>query len=164
MSGRDLRRALLLVALLALPGLSACGDEPARTTAPDTTAAASTAIQATSTDAYEAEVRNAIRGMQAFARELEALDAVDLEAAAPRLRAARAGFHAAVEEVAALTPPDPYQEAHESIVGAMRGLDAEMAALATAAATGRAEAFLAADTRFQAAAQRVARAATLIPE
>jgi hypothetical protein len=163
-SGRNRRRVLPLLALLVVPGLSGCGEEPARTTGADSAGAASTAIQATSTDAYEAEVRNAIRGMQAFARELEALDAVDLKAAAPRLRTARSGFHDAVEEVAALTPPDPYKEAHESIVGSMRGLDAEMAALATAAATGKAETFLAADTRFQAAAQRVARAATLIPE
>jgi len=157
------RRALGLLAIVVVPGAAACGDEPARTTTPTTTAA-STAIQATSTDAYEAAVRAAIRGMQAFARELEALDAVDLEAAAPRLRAARGQFHAAVEEVGSLTPPDPYKEAHESIVGSLRGLDGEMVTLADAAATGKADAFLATQERFQAAAQRVARAATLIPE
>jgi hypothetical protein len=154
----------VLVAILVVPGAAACGDEPAGTTAPATTGAASTAVLETSTDAYEAAVREAIRGMQAFARELEALDAVDLKAAAPRLRAARQQFHTAVEAVAVLTPPDPYKEAHESIVGSLRGLDREMVALADAAATGKAETFLATQERFQAAAQRVARAATLIPE
>ena len=154
----------MLLAILVVPGAAACGDEPARTTTPATTGAASTAIQATSTDAYEAAVRDAIRGMQAFARELEALDAVALKAAAPRLRAARQQFHAAVEEVGTLTPPDPYKEAHESIVGSLRGLDREMVALADAAATGEADAFLATQERFRTAAQRVARAATLIPE
>jgi hypothetical protein len=157
------RRAAAALAVAVALAAGACGDEPARQTAPSSTTASSRAL-ATSTDAYEAQVRAAIRGMQAFARELDALDAVDLKTAAPRLRAAQRQFHGAVEQVAASTPPDPYKEAHESLVGALRGLDSEMIALADAAATGKADAFLAADTHFQAAAQRVARAATLIPE
>jgi hypothetical protein len=157
------RSALAALAVLGAALVAGgCGDEPARDT--PTSAAASTGILATSTDAYEAEVRVAIRAMQAFARELDALDAVDLKSAAPRLRAAQQQFHAAVADVAALTPPDPYKEAHESIVGALRGLDTQMAALADAAATGNPDSFLAADRRFQAAAQRLARAAALIPQ
>ena len=156
-----LRPAVLAALALALATVG-CGDEPVPRQPATTAAAASSAPLATAPDAYEAQVRLAIRAMQQFARELEALDAVRLEAAAPRLASAQATFHTAVEEIATLVPPPAYRAAHESVVGALRGLDTAMGELVAAAKTGDEKAFLAADARFQAAAARVARAADKI--
>jgi hypothetical protein len=158
-----LRPAVLAAVVLTVVAVVAgCGDEPVARQPASTAAAASTAALATAPDAYEAQVRQAIRGMQQFARELEALDAVRLRTAAPRLASAHATFHDAVQEIATLVPPPAYRPAHESVVGALRGLDASMGELVAAAKSGDEQAFLAADARFRASAARVARAADKI--
>jgi hypothetical protein len=156
-----LRPAALAAVALAI-AVAGCGDEPVARQPATTAAAASTGALATAPDAYEAQVRLAIRGMQQFARELEALDAVRLRAAAPRLASAHATFHGAVGEIGTLVPPPAYRQAHESVLGSLRGLDAAMGELVSAAKAGNEKGFLAADARFQAAAARVARAAEKI--
>lgn len=156
-----LRPAALAAVALAL-ALAGCGDEPVARQPASTASAPSTGALATAPDAYEAQVRQAIRGMQQFARELEALDAVRLRTAAPRLASAHATFHDAVGEIGTLVPPPDYRAAHESVVGALRGLDASMGELVAAAKRGDQQAFLAADARFRASAARVARAADKI--